>query len=839
MPDILQHVVVSPGEMARWPVDRKRSGDKLWAETTWGGDAPGRPKLFNWNIWPCRVVFEVKNAADVVRGEAVWRRSGRSIRLQGLKLLSAADFKEVPDARVVECSGERVVVDFRPAAGPGLYHLYYGAAEPVLFQPSPEWTKQAASGEPKSRAGALRIETRCALESFHPMETIALRSESDALLARYPGKPYLVFPEDRDRPVKLTREICADWALQGPSQDLVLSADRNEYRVFQLGIWACRKAIPDLAVRCTDIVPVGGGSVLPAARFQCLTLESRIQSLFIEKPRGPHPVPRGCTRALWCAFDLPADMAAGEYTCKIVVSPAGLPEAAVPVRLTVSGTVVADRGDDDLHRLSRLRWLESDIGLSDAVHPPYRPLKRSKKRTIATWGHAIKLGPDGLPRQLRVGEEKVLEEGIRIGGTVRGRSVSWRDRDCRFTEETGGHICWEGSARAGSLCLAVKGRMEFDGCVALDLTLQSPGPVTIDNLGLSLTWRRKHAGLASGMGYRGRREHDRTWCHRPGATHQFTPSIWMGSIHAGLGWKTWDTSAWEDAARQDAITVKETRDGVCMAAQLGRRTVTNAAPWHMTFALLPTPVKPADPRHWDFRYLHKGGDFMPSDEDTPQSFLKDNCRRLNEVKAMGVKRLNLHDWWGPAFNYPWQWEGPDNLSRLSREANKRGIHVKVYNSGRELSSLAPEFWALLYEGTRYDFLKDRDDPAVKGLFQDAWHENHLPDALPQGWPRVPPGMGNEHTVPVSNHTRNGNFYLESMRYMTQHFGTEGAYWDGADGPTLGHREMAKRLWTMFRETNLDAVTDVHHGDAQTSSPISDHMLCFPFIDSLWHGEGFD
>jgi len=230
---------------------------------------------------------------------------------------------------------------------------------------------------------------------------------------------------------------------------------------------------------------------------------------------------------------------------------------------------------------------------------------------------------------------------------------------------------------------------------------------------------------------------------------------------------------------------------------------------------------------------------MPSADDTPASFLADNGRRLDELKAMGVRRLNLHDWWGPAFNYAWQWDGPDNLARLCREAHRRGLYVKVYNSGRELSNLAPEFRALVFEGAEYDFAQDRDDPSVEGRFQDAWHENHLPDGLPQGWPRLPPGLGNEHAVPVSNATRIGNFYLESMRYMTRFFGTDGAYWDGADGPTLGHREMAQRLWVMFRQTNRQALIDVHHGHAHSTSPISDHLLVLPFIDSLWHGEGFD
>jgi len=205
---------------------------------------------------------------------------------------------------------------------------------------------------------------------------------------------------------------------------------------------------------------------------------------------------------------------------------------------------------------------------------------------------------------------------------------------------------------------------------------------------------------------------------------------------------------------------------------------------------------------------------------------------------MGVKRLNLHDWWGPAFNYPWQWDGPDNLARLTAQAHRRGVFVKVYNSGRELSSFAPEFWALLYEGAGYSF-RDEVDPDPRLWFQDAWRQNHLPDGLPAGWPRLHQDLGDEHCIPVSNATRNGNFYLESMRYMTRFFGADGAYWDGADGPTLGHREMAKRLWTLFRQTNPNACIDVHHGHALVDSPVAAMMLCFPFIDSLWHGEGFD
>jgi hypothetical protein len=821
-----------------WPVDRVRSGERRWAETTWGGDTPDRPKLFNWNIWPARVVIEVPAAAPLVRCEVEWRRSARSIRMRGLKLLSVAQNRPVTRARVVEFGPERLVFDFEPEAGAGLYHLYYGAVEQVCFE-APADGPGAVEPAPGS-ALAVRIEARCALDDFYPMETIALPGEIAQLLKRHPGADYLVFPEDRDRPIKLTREIPAHWAIQGPASELNLAADRNEYRVFQLGIWACRQELADIRVEFSALRGAAGAPVLPADRLQCLTRESRIRSRYIRRPSARFPVPRGAVRALWCGIDVPPDFQAGVYQGRIRVVPDGAPVQEFPLTLTVSDRSVPERGDHDLARLSRLRWVESDVGLTDRVYPPFRPLRWSARaRMLKSWGHQVTLNTGGWPARIAMGRLPILDEPVRFEACIGVRPIRWVCEGVQLTVRKPGAIEWTARSRAGALVLDLQGRMEYDGSMVFDVNVTAARPTALRDCRLMIPWRRDRAGLASGMGYRGLRQGNRIWRKYPGGATAFTPSIWMGSIQAGLGFATWDTGAWEEVARPDAIRIAEEGDQVVLSANFGAHRVGPGSVWAMQFALLPTPVKPPDARHWDFRYIHKGGDFMPSADDTPASFLADNGRRLDELKAMGVRRLNLHDWWGPAFNYAWQWEGPDNLARLCREAHRRGLYVKVYNSGRELSTLAPEFRALLFEGAEYDFAQDRDDPAVEGRFQDAWHESHLPDGLPQGWPRLPPGLGNEHAVPVSNATRIGNFYLESMRYMTRFFGTDGAYWDGADGPTLGHREMAQRLWVLFRQTNPQATIDVHHGHALSASPISDHLLVMPFIDSLWHGEGFD
>ena len=860
---LLEHRIVTQDEMDRWPVDRARSGEKCWAETTWGSgplepDAP-RKLLYNWNTWPCRIVIEAPSGASVVRASAAWRRSKLSIRMKGLKLLSAKTGREIADARVVRFDQEGVVVEFDPVDGAGEYHLYYGAHERVCFSPTADWTALADRGA--SEARAVRIEARCKAEDFDAMETVALPAEVDALLARHAGE-YLVFPEDRDRVIKLRHELPVDWAVRGPSSALSLVADRHEYRVFQLGLWAARKAMDRVSVTAGSLRHSDGKTTIPAKNIQCVTLESRIKSKLIAKPKENYTVPAGQVRALWLGIDIPQNAKPGEYRGEVTVSVADQPSTRVAITLSVSDTIVPERGDHDAHRMSRLRWLESDVGMSDKVYAPFKPLKLSRdSKAITTWGHKIGLATTGLPGAIDIGGQSVLAGPVRLSGVVAGKRSTWPTGKCTITDKRPGFVEWRGVTTASGVQFNVIARMEYDGSILYDLELLPAGkPTKVRDLTLEIPWRKELAQLATGMGYRGRREGDRSWRFVKRGAMSFSASLWMGSISAGLGFTTWlsdsprdglttddignaartsDAGAWEDPARSDAAMIVESDDAVTLRLNLGAHKLTSEQPWRMRFALLPTPVKPPDKRHWQFRYMHKGGGMWPSDTDTPQSYLKDECKRLDAVaNKLGVTRLNLHDWWGPIFNYAKQWEGPDNLSRLTKEAHKRGVFVKVYNSGREISNFAPEMWAILEEGVGKAF-PDTIDPNPRLWFQDAWRQNHLPDGAPSGWPRLHTDLGNEHCIPVSNATRNGNFYLESMKYMTRFFGTDGAYWDGADGPTMGHREMAKRLFVIFKQHNPHAATDVHHGHALVDSPVASLMLCFPFIDSLWHGEGFE
>ena len=566
--ELLPHVVVSAKEMAAWPIDRKRSERTTWSEVAWGGDSEERPKLFNWNIWPNRVVFriDVPDGTPVVRGEAVWRRSSLSIRVKGLKLLHAESGTPISDARLVHYDQEHVIVDFRPVSGSGIYHLYYGAAEEALFAPSPQWLDTYSATQAPPAATPECIEARCPLDSFFPMEVVALETEVQTLLAAHPEATYLVFPEDRDRPIVLRAELPAHWAREGPAHELVLQADRNEYRVFQLGLWACYTDLNDVQVSATDLQSFD--NVIPASRVQCLTLHSKAQHLYMGRPTGPFDVPQGQVRALWFGIDLPEECASGKYVGSIVVQPIGQPPTSVRIQLNVSDPVVPERGDHDLWRLSRLRWLESDVGLGGEIYAPFTPLALSERdRSVSTWGHTFALGSAGLIDQVRFGAENTLAAPVALQGRCEGESIAWQENSVDICECTPGHITWRGRARAGPLRLTVEGRIEFDGCAILALDLSADEAYRVEDLALRVPWRPEHAELATGMGYRGRRVGDRTWRQRDSHFH-YSPCVWLGSIQAGLGWLTESGEPWEDPAKTDAVTIRDEGNAVTLRANL-------------------------------------------------------------------------------------------------------------------------------------------------------------------------------------------------------------------------------------------------------------------------------
>ena len=171
-------------------------------------------------------------------------------------------------------------------------------------------------------------------------------------------------------------------------------AARGEYFTFQIGVWAARGAITDLDVRFSDLVRTvtktdDGTSVtqvlVPAKQMTCF---SKGGNGWDGSPiKKVVSVDEGKIQALWCGFQVPASVRPGIFRGTVTVAPAGLPETILAVELNVTEEILADAGDGDPFRMTRLRWLDSTLAQDDehrpALHSPHRrPFHRALSRPV-------------------------------------------------------------------------------------------------------------------------------------------------------------------------------------------------------------------------------------------------------------------------------------------------------------------------------------------------------------------------------------------------------------------------------------------------------------------------
>ena len=180
-----------------------------------------------------------------------------------------------------------------------------------------------------------------------------------------------------------------------------------------------------------------------------------------------------------------------------------------------------------------------------------------------------------------------------------------------------------------------------------------------------------------------------------------------------------------------------------------------------------------------------------------------------------------------------------------------GIKFKIYNTMRELSNRCREIWAMRALNETYVLPPD-PDAEVRGASD--WLKEHVRDGFERAWSNpvqnvYPSGSGAagpwqrafvdhppsefDAAIKVKALSRWNNYYVEGLRQMKADFGFDGLYLD----------EIAYDRVTMQRAKSVLGSSGLidHHADRGgfTPSPAINYLELYPFIDSLWYGEGFD
>ncbi len=820
-----------------------------------------------------RALVTVSAPAAAVRAVIEWRRRDRQPDTVGVRVFCLEDGVEI--LNVLPLSLSRVlgeIVFTAPRAGRyAVYYRPFVIAGTAFYMPEVRYRPaDYAQADPawvaRARAAALpvvtadEIQARTAMDACAPMELIAGEDEVAVLLVRYGDRPFLLFPEDRQRPIRMADDLPWHWAQSGPAASFTGAARPNEYYTFQVGVYA-RQPLTELAVTW-GALRSDGGDELPAAALTCFNLGG---TDWVGRPfHKTLAVAAGHVQPLWFGVDVPVTARPGAYCGRLEIAAADVPAQSVELLLTVGGAVLPDRGDHDLASQARLRWLNSTVGLDDEPTAGY-PALRVHQHAVSCLGRRVDLGRTGLPERIRSyfapsvdrlqrQPTDLLARPMTLAAATAAGPLAWRPATFQIDQPGPGVVLATAAATAGPWRLDTRLRMEPDGHLDCRLTLTATAAGNLADLALEIPLRRAVAVYMMGMGRKGGyrpADWHYEW-HRDRANHH----CWLGTVNAGLHLKlkhdrdVWDLAnlhasgfpdGWYNQGRGGCDIRENGADEVLIRASCGPRALAAGESVSLRFSLLLTPFKLLDVKgHWRQRYHHI---------DCWDGRIPD----LAEATRVGATVVNLHQGGrlNPYINYPFLFAA--GIKAEAGAAHAAGLKYKLYYTVRELSHMTKELWAFrslngeIYQEQGARLIADQfaDKPAaggaeVAGGTGGPWLREHLVDRFVPAWQQTLPDGEMDQAIATTGLSRLHNFYLEGLAWLIRELGTDGIYLDG-----VGYdREIMKRVRKTMDRARTGCLIDFHsgnnfHPDYGLNNVLSMYMELLPYVDSLWTGEGFD
>ena len=569
---------------------------------------------------------------------------------------------------------------------------------------------------------------------FTPMELIALPSE----LSTLPSNTLNLFLEPRENMVRMFHAPPAHWARDGEVLQASWIAHEAEFFTFQVGLYANGAPQQDLRVNFhgAELVQslglAGAAASIPAEAFTCFNTGGIDQHG--QEFRKQFSLGAGETGSLWIGADLPVG-AFGTYLATFNVSTNTSSARMLTAILNVSKGAVSDHGDDDVYNLSRLRWLDSAIGVDgDAAWPRSRfanltvqqPLKNGGF-TVSLVNKEVTIGADGLPSmatvrtvKLRRGQNITRRRDLLASPAqlvlldAAGKPIDFAvDVPATITNHTSAAVCWISRLVGGGITISLTGKLEMDSYLTfkamvsatstpmdvadVQLVIAANGSVARRMFGMGsigaavapLQWNwEKQAGVGNNRLWVGdvdggvfvtpRGEGD-DWVSptygKDYPIYPFLPSSWAG---AGVGpdsnssiYGANVTLDFDNGGHKGTWNASIPSAVVCTVFS-GPRKLTNEGTQFL-FDMMFTPAHPLDlSLHWKSRYLQIG--YGGVQYTTPAA-----------VAATGVTVATLHQGIGgihngtmvnPYINWPFVPEVVDFMEGFTSQSHALNMQVK-------------------------------------------------------------------------------------------------------------------------------------------------------------------
>jgi len=720
------------------------------------------------------------------------------------------------------------------------------------------------------------------------METAVKPDVLAAFKTQHPAKFWL-FGEDRQLAVRRTI-IPAHWFEDGAKQFQQFAgvARPGEFYVFQVCLVPGEETRPLDCRVVFESLPGAETVVLSGTDYgNARKGERRLFFNYFEYGRIPdEPV-----KPIWVGLQIPENATPGIYQGQVLFRKSVFPSSIDAIlnhggeppsyehltfSIQVEGEPVKESGTGDGWRLARLKWLESKIGDSETdVTRPFTPVKVNKQsRTLDILGRRITLGPNGIPAQFTSyfsgSNTHVLTTGRdafvappKLECIVEGKAVKWQTTRFEMGKPTPVAASWEAVSTGGGFNLEVKGKLEYDGNLRLQMKLIDvsgrgdwiTGEGTkVDEVRFVVPWKKDVVKYAMGLGMQGGPCPDKYEWKWDVAKHQ--DAIWMGDANVGamLRFKdghnfnrplinayydfrplalpgSWGSGGIRIAHEDKAVTLTAS-SGPTRVRLLGKGEggLSFDIDWYFT------PFKPLDVKqHFTDRFYHLN----------QGAALEDTAK----LKAEGANIVEIHHnrLCNPYINYPYNDESFGHLQEFVRKAHADGVRVNLYYTTRELTQNLPEFFAL--KSMAGTIILPRKDgvawPVTNRSGPHPWLMQHVGTDIVPAWRenlRFPEYQQKlDLAVITTPDSRWSNFYLEGLDYLVKKAGIDGLY---IDDTALDRKSMQRARRILDADGNTGRRVNMHSWNhfnslAKWSNSSIAFMELYPYYDGLWHGEGFN
>lgn len=813
-------------------------------------------KMWEESLGNHRTVLSISQSSDVVKLSFDWRRPDTDVDKHRFLIVHAESGDTVKNISRLHVDTEKCELLFGPVSKKGIYYFYYlpykvqdgygfysGDYEPEEEKPETKWCELIKKATSIPEANIVKVESRTAFDSFYPMEIAATTEECNLYKKENPSA-FWVFPEDRINPIRMKKKLPYKW-LHTKSHTLFQGeALKNEYYTFQLGIWAGEKAVQNITYE-TKGLKSETETIAPEA-ITCFNLEGI-------NPNGEAfvkhvDITKGSIQPLWFGIDIPENQKAGIYRGEIIVIDDNGNRVPVSLELEIKDKILEDRGDNDLWRHSRLRWLNSTLGISDKPTSAYENIKVVNNE-LSCLGRSVKLDTlTALPTSIVSWKNEILSAPIRFEIQT-SQGLKHLEGSLQIEDKKDGYVKLSCVGEDSDLILQTKLKMEFDGWMNYIYTIIPKKELAIKDVRLVLPLQDKMSSYFMGIGLPGQytpNYYKGKWNLQEERTNNYGVSIpvsehkdwlwpfdsfWCGSVQAGLHCELRGSSytgpllnlyrpdypdSWFNGGKGGFEITRHsnmTEISVCS----GSRRLMQGDSLTFDFSFLITPVKSINYKsQFKNRYYHNGSAPTPNED--------------NVVKD-GIKIINVHhaNYLNPFINYPFK--TVDKVRNFVDNWHKRGCKVKLYYTVRELSNVATEIWALRSLGN--EILRGGNG----GGFP--WCREHLvTDYTPQWYQHLDNedlGVAADASIlTATGDSRWYNYYIEGLAWMVKHMDIDGLYLDDV---AFG-RNILQRMRRAMDQVKPGCLIDLHSNTGFSKGPAIQYAEFFPYVDKLWFGESF-